>query len=154
MRTLDSQVFEANLVVFGASQSDLPMEFEHISVSFLGYVSNTDTLVTLYNMADVMVVPSLTEVFGQTASEALACSTPVVCFKTTGIQEVVDHKINGYQAAFEDSDDLATGIRWCLTNNQDGALSQAARNKVLREYTIERVGERYVELYASLEAKG
>ena len=147
LRTLDSQGFEANLVVFGASQSDLPMEFEHISVSFLGYVSNTDTLVTLYNMADVMVVPSLTEVFGQTASEALACSTPVVCFKTTGIQEVVDHKINSYQAAFEDSDDLATGIRWCLDNNHDGKLSQAAREKVLREYTIERVGERYAELY-------
>ena len=150
LRTLDSQVFEANLVVFGASQSDLPMEFEHISVSFLGYVSNTDTLVTLYNMADVMVVPSLTEVFGQTASEALACSTPVACFKTTGIQEVVDHKINGYQAAFEDSDDLATGIRWCLTNNQDGTLSKAAREKVMREYTVERVGERYAAVYSSL----
>ena len=150
LQTLDKQGFEANLVVFGASESDLPMQFEHISVHFIGYVSDTNWLVTLYNLADVMVVPSLTEVFGQTASEALACATPVVCFKTTGIQEVVDHKINGYQAAFEDSDDLATGIRWCLDNNQDEKLSQAAREKVLREYTIERVGERYAELYTSI----
>ena len=150
LQILDKQGFEANLLVFGASESDLPMQFEHIHVHFLGYIADTDALVTLYNLADVMVVPSLTEVFGQTASEALACSTPVVCFKTTGIQEVVDHKINGYQAIFEDSNDLANGIRWCLENNQDGMLSKAAREKVMREYTVERVGERYAELYRSI----
>ncbi|MBR5470311.1 MAG: glycosyltransferase [Paludibacteraceae bacterium] len=153
LRMLDKQGFEANLVVFGASESDLPMQFEHIRVHFLGYISDTDTLVTLYNLADVMVVSSLTEVFGQTASEALACSTPVVCFQTTGIQEVVDHKINGYQAAFKDSSDLAQGIRWCLDNNHDGSLSKAAREKVIREYTIDRVGEMYAELYETIRRK-
>ena len=153
LQIIDKQSFEANLVVFGASESDLPMVFEHIHVHFLGYISDTDTLVALYNLADVMVVPSLTEVFGQTASEALACSTPVVCFKTTGIQEVVDHKINGYQAILEDSNDLASGIRWCLENNQDGALSKAAREKVMREYTIENVGKKYTELYSTIIEK-
>ncbi len=153
LQILDKHGFEANLVVFGASESDLPMEFEHITVRFVGYVSDTNLLVTLYNLADVMVVPSLSEVFGQTASEALACGAPVVCFQTTGIQEVVDHKINGYQAILENSNDLAAGIRWCLENNQDGSLSQAARDKVLREYTINRVGERYAELYESILRK-
>ena len=150
LQTLDQQGFEANLVVFGASESDLPMQFEHISVHFIGYVSDTDLLVILYNLADVMVVPSLTEVFGQTASEALACATPVVCFKTTGIQEVVDHQVCGYVAKMQDSEDLAHGIRWCLDNNKYGALSQAARKKVMENYTIERVGEQYTELYSSL----
>ena len=147
LQTLDKQGFEANLIVFGASESDLPMQFEHISVHFIGYVSDTDLLVTLYNLADVMVVPSLTEVFGQTASEALACATPVVCFKTTGIQEVVDHKVCGYVAKMQESADLAQGIRWCLENNKDGALSQAARKKVIENYTIEKVGKQYAEVY-------
>ena len=147
LQILDKLFFEANLVVFGASESDLPMQFEHISVHFIGYVSNTDLLVTLYNLADVMVVPSLTEVFGQTASEALACATPVVCFKTTGIQEVVDHQVCGYVAKMQDSADLAQGIRWCLENNEDGSLSLAARKKVMDNYTIERVGEMYKEVY-------
>ena len=150
LQTLDKQGFEANLVVFGASESDLPMQFEHINVHFIGYVSDTDLLVTLYNLADVMVVPSLTEVFGQTASEALACATPVVCFKTTGIQEVVDHKVCGYVAKMQDSEDLAQGIRWCLENNNEGALSQAARQKVMDNYTIERVGKQYADLYESI----
>ena len=150
LQLLDQQGFEANLVVFGASESDLHMQFEHINVHFVGYISDTDTLVTLYNLADVMVVPSLTEVFGQTASEALACATPVVCYKTTGIQEVVDHQVCGYVAKMQDSEDLAQGIRWCLENNKDGSLSKAAEKKVMDNYTIERVGEMYAELYNSL----
>lgn len=150
LQALDKQGFEANLVVFGASESDLPMQFEHISVHFIGYVSDTDLLVTLYNLADVMVVPSLTEVFGQTASEALACATPVVCFKTTGIQEVVDHQVCGYLAKEKDAEDLAYGIRWCLDNNKNGALSIAARKKVMKNYTIERVGQQYKEVYEAM----
>lgn len=153
LQTLDKQGFEANLVVFGASESYLPMLFEHISVHFIGYVSDTNWLVTLYNLADVMVVPSLTEVFGQTASEALACATPVVCFKTTGIQEVVDHQICGYVAKMQDSEDLAYGISWCLENNKDQALSQASREKVMREYTIEKVGNKYADLYRAIIKK-
>ena len=150
LQTIDKQGLEANLIVFGASASDLPMHFEHINVQFVGYISDTKTLVALYNLADVMVVPSLTEVFGQTASEALACATPVVCFKTTGIQEIVDHQICGYVAKMQDSEDLAQGIRWCLDNNKDGSLSAAARQKVLDNYTIERVGKQYADLYESI----
>jgi glycosyltransferase involved in cell wall biosynthesis len=150
LQTLDMQGFEANLVVFGASKSNLPMHFKNISVQFVGFISDTDTLVTLYNLADVMVVPSVTEVFGQTASEALACATPVVCFKTTGIQEVVDHQVCGYVAKMQNAEDLAQGIRWCLENNKDGSLSQAARKKVMENYTIERVGEMYVEVYKAM----
>ena len=150
LQTLDKQGFEANLVVFGASESDLPMQFEQICVHFIGYVSDTDLLVTFYNLADVMVVPSLTEVFGQTASEALACATPVVCFKTTGIQEVVDHQVCGYVAKMQDSEDLAHGMRWCLEYNKDSALSTSARKKVMENYTIERVGQQYAELYEAI----
>lgn len=153
LQILDKQGFKANLIVFGANESDLPMQFEHINVQFVGYISDSDTLVTLYNLADVMVVPSLTEVFGQTASEALSCATPVVCFKTTGVQEVVDHQACGYVAKIQDSEDLAQGIRWCLDNNKDGALSQVAREKVVREYTINRIGKKYADLYRAMIKK-
>ena len=150
LQVLDKQGFEANLLVFGASDSDLPMQFEHIHVHFLGYISDTDMLVTLYNLADVMVVPSLTENLSCAIMESLSCATPVCCFAIGGNSDMVEHKVNGYLAKEQDSDDLATGIRWCLTNNQDNSLSQAAREKVMREYTVERVGERYAELYKSI----
>jgi len=33
------------------------------------------------------------EAFGQTASESLACGTPVVSFGVTGLIDIVDHKL-------------------------------------------------------------
>ena len=151
---LDAQGYEANLVVFGASESDLPMEFEHIRVIFVGYLSDTNALVTLYNLADVMVVPSLTENLSCAIMESLSCATPVCCFAIGGNSDMVEHKVNGYLAKEKDAEDLALGIRWCLDNNNEGALSVAARKKVMENYTIERVGEMYVEVYSRLEAKG
>lgn len=150
LQTFDKQSFEANLVVFGASESDLPMQFEHISVHFIGYVSDTELLVMLYNLADVMVVPSLTENLSCAIMESLSCATPVCCFDIGGNGDMVEHKVNGYLAKEKDSDDLARGIRWCLDNNKDGSLSDAARQKVMDNYTIEQVGKQYAELYESI----
>ncbi len=153
LQMLDKQGFEANLVVFGASESNLPMQFEHINVHFVGYISDTDTLVTLYNVADVMVVPSLTENLSCAIMESLVCATPVCCFAIGGNGDMVEHQVNGYLAREKDAEDLAQGIRWCLENNKDGSLSKAAEKKVKENYTIDRVGKQYAELYKSLMEK-
>ena len=137
------------LVVFGADRSELEMDLR-IPIHYVGYVNNIQELASLYNLASVMVVPSLTEVFGQTASEAMACGTPVVAFRCTGIQEVVDHKVNGYLAKPYESEDLAVGILWCIENNKENQLGRAAREKVLREYAMEVVGKQYKEVYESV----
>lgn len=137
------------LVVFGANKSDLEMNL-NIPIHYVGYVDDTRELASLYSLASVMVVPSLTEVFGQTASEALACCTPVVAFQCTGIQEVIEHEKCGYLAKPYESEDLAAGIFWCLENNKENQLGLAAREKVVREYTYEAVSGRYRDLYESV----
>lgn len=138
------------LVVFGANEGELDMDL-HIPIHFVGYVNDTRELVSLYNLASVMVVPSLTEVFGQTASEALACGTPVVAFQCTGIQEVVDHKMNGYLARPYEPKDLAAGILWCIENNMDNCLGKAGRKKVLNDYAFDAVCGKYKKLYESVK---
>lgn len=137
------------LVVFGAEASELGMDV-NVPIHYVGYVGNTQELVSLYNLADVMVVPSLTEVFGQTASEALACGTPVVAFQCTGIQEVVVHKTDGYLARPYSSEDLAEGILWCLSYNTDNRLGKAGRERVMKEYRFEVVCRQYKDLYESV----
>ena len=54
-----------------------------------------------------MIVPSKLETFGQTATEAMACGTPVVAFNNTGLSDIVEHKKNGYLAELLDINDLA-----------------------------------------------
>ena len=151
LRKLEAQGFanDFELVVFGASESELGMNV-NIPIHYVGYVSDTQELVSLYNLASVMVVPSLSEVFGQTASEALSCGTPVVAFQCSGIQEVVNHKVDGYLAQPYISEDLAEGILWCLKNNAENCLGNAGREKVLQKYTFDSVCQQYKSLYESL----
>lgn len=114
---------------------------------YLGHLHDDVSLVTLYSSVDVMIVPSLKEAFGQTASEAMACRTPVVAFGATGLLDIVDHKTNGYLAKPFDTDDLAYGIEWVLNAPNYDELSYNAREKVLREFESVVVAEKYVELY-------
>ncbi len=150
LRILDEQEYEATLVVFGANEQDLPLHFQHIEVVFVGYVNDTDMLVSLYNLADVMVVPSLTENLSCAIMESLSCGTPVCCFNIGGNGDMVEHRINGYLATENDCVDLAQGIRWCVGYNIGGDLSQAAREKVLRCFAPEVVAKQYAELYEEI----
>lgn len=57
-------------------------------LSFLGWVDQND-LPALYNLASLLVLPSLYEGFGLTPLEALACGTPVACSNAAAIPEVI-----------------------------------------------------------------
>lgn len=134
------------LIVFGATESELNMDV-NIPIHCVGYVGNVKDLVSLYNIASVMVVPSLTENLSCAIMESLSCATPVVAFNIGGNGDMIEHKINGYLANEKDDADLAEGIIWCLENNEDNSLGNAGREKVIKEYTYESVCRQYVELY-------
>lgn len=152
LKVLETQCDDIELIVFGANKSELELELS-IPIHYVGYVGRINDLVSLYNIADVMVVPSLSETFCQTASESMACELPVVAFRCTGIQEVVDHGVNGYLAEPWEGSDLANGIRWCLDNNEGNRLGKAGRKKVMEKYTYEIVGKQYKQLYESVLSK-
>lgn len=134
------------LIVFGAKESDLSFDV-NIPIHYVGYVYDTKELVSLYNLADVMVVPSLSENLSCIIMESLSCATPVVAFNIGGNGDMIEHKVNGYLAKEKDDADLAEGILWCLGNNADNVLGKAAREKVLRKYTFEVVCQEYKNLY-------
>ena len=66
----------------------------------------------------MLVVPSRVESFGQTASESMACGNPVVAFSTTGLKDIVDHKVNGYLAKPFETEDLANGIKYVMNSSE------------------------------------
>ena len=102
----------------------------------------------LYSAADVMVVPSRQESFGQTASEALACGLPVAAFASTGLVDVVDHKVTGYLAKPFDTEELAFGIQWILENQQDSAkLRYASRQRAVDLFSYPVIAKQYQAVY-------
>ena len=135
------------LVVFGSSEPENPPDFG-LPVHYLGRLHDDVSLALLYSAADVMVVPSRQEAFGQTASESLPCGTPVVTFGATGLLDIVDHKLNGYLAKPFDTSDLAAGIDWVLSDeNRHKELCIKAREKAVACFDIEKVAGQYAELY-------
>ena len=137
---------DIELVVFGSIKPEIELDFG-FKTHYLGHLHDDVSLVTLYSAADVMIVPSLQEAFGQTASESMACGTPVVAFGHTGLLDIIDHKKNGYLAKPFSTDDLACGIEWILNTDNFGELCTNAREKVMREFDSVVVAKKYIELY-------
>jgi glycosyltransferase involved in cell wall biosynthesis len=131
----------------GASPTDLP--FPH---SQLGYLTSDDILSMFYSAGDCFVIPSLQEVFGLTALEAMACETPIVGFSTGGIPEMVRSGENGRLAPTGDVVALAREIEWMIDHpNEARAMGKAGRVMAETEFTIEHQAQSYGRLYAELE---
>ena len=109
---------------------------------------------TIYNAADVFVIPSIEENLPNTIMEALSCGIPSVGFETGGIPEMIDHKSNGYIAEYKNPEDLAKGIGWVLHESDYDTISENARKKVLENYAQEVVAKKYLEMYELIISKG
>jgi glycosyltransferase involved in cell wall biosynthesis len=140
-----------HVVVFGASQSETPLDV-NFPVQYLGVLHDDISLRLAYSAADLTIVPSTQEAFGQAASESLACGTPVVAFNSTGLQDIVEHQQNGYLAEPFEIEDLARGITWVIEDSQRYVrLCDRAREKAEREFNIELQASRYQTLFQEVK---
>lgn len=149
LKTLANQNFPVRLAFFGSGQvSDLlPKETPIVN---LGRIDSAEALSEVYCAADLMLVPSRLESFGQTASESLASGTPVVCFDTSGPRDIVVHQRNGYRAECFNPDDLAEGIRWCLSSQAIlDRLSSNAEQHAHSQFDQKLIAKQYLDLYES-----
>lgn len=138
------------LVVFGVSAPEYAINLG-FKINYLGHLNDDISLAIAYSAADVMIVPSIQESFGQTASESLSCGTPVVAFNTTGLKDIVEHQQNGYLAQPYEAEDLARGIVWVLEDeSRQRKLSNKARVKAEREFSLELQAKRYLSLYEEI----
>lgn len=138
------------LVVFGSSKPDKPVDLG-FNARYLGRLNDDITLALAYSAADVMIVPSIQEAFGQTASESIACGTPVVAFDDTGVADIVEHQKTGYLAKPYEIEDLARGIAWVLENKErHQKLCLQGREKAEKEYTLELQAKRYESIYNNI----
>ena len=145
---------DLQLVVFGQLAPQSPPELG-FPVHYTGHLHDDFSLRALYSTADVMVVPSRQEAFGQTASEAHACGTPVVAFNTGGLPDIVVDRVTGALAEPFEPASLAAAIRWVLEDPQRRqALGAAARERAERLWNPARVAGMYAEVYGRAMERG
>jgi len=135
------------LISFGKSSD---VELNAIPVYPQSYLKDDKDIAKLYQAADVFVLPTLEDNLPSTVMEALSCGTPVVAFNTGGIPDMVEHKINGYLAELRNVDDLITGIEWIENHPEIEQIRNNGRQKVLQNFSMEVVTEKYVSFYKDL----
>lgn len=146
LRKVRHQVSDLHLLVFGR---DLKMLDETgITCTHTGYVQSEQQLSEVYSAADLFVMPSIHEVFGQVGLEAMACGLPLVAFDNGSASEMVEHRISGLLAGNGDISDLAHWIE-TLLNNPAGAQSmgQRGRERAIADYALDRRVQDYAALY-------
>ena len=143
-----SDMAKANfeVVLFG---QDVDKEFQDwpLHVHNVGKISDQHLLAQLYSCADVVIMPSRQEAFGQVASEAQACGVPVAAFQIGGALDIVEHQKTGWLAPPYDTKDLARGIEWILINPSRQEMSKASRARAVRLFSEEVIGQQYVDIY-------
>ncbi len=140
---------DIEVVIFGKNKhfdvSALPFRVHQLNI-----ITNDNELAEVYSLADVFVTTSLEDNLPNMVMEAIACGTPVVAFNTGGIPEMVVHGQNGYLAQLASAQGIANGITEILYAADAAKLATNARQKVLHNYTNDKVAKQYVELYRSV----
>jgi glycosyltransferase involved in cell wall biosynthesis len=137
----------AEAVIFGQSLPDNPPTLQ-LPVHWMGHVHEDARLAALYSAADVLVIPSRQESFGQTGSEAQACGCPVVAFDATGLRDVVAHEETGLLAKAYDPITLAEAVASLLNRNEVRyAYGRAARKRAESLWSHTAVAAQYRAVY-------
>ena len=83
------------------------------------------------------------EPFGLSVVEALACGTPVIASNRGSMPELIDHGVTGFLVDSVDEAVDAIG--------RIGEIDRAAcRAAVSARFTVDRMADRYLDLYRSL----
>ena len=132
-------------VILGQSQPKQTQDWP-IPVLYSGRFHDDVSLALAYAAADVVVVPSRMDNLPQSATEAIACGTPVVAFDQGGMADVIAHRQTGWLAESFDPEALAQGIRWALQRPQD----QPVLSENLDRWRSDAVAQTHMDLYAEV----
>ncbi|HEY9735498.1 MAG TPA: glycosyltransferase family 4 protein, partial [Trichocoleus sp.] len=96
---------------------------------------------------DLLCVPSMQESFGGVYTEAWSFAKPVIGGKISAIMDVIEDGVDGY-VVNQEASEIADRICHLLQHpSQAQALGRAGQQKVLENYTWERLGQKTEQVY-------
>ncbi|MGL4995200.1 MAG: glycosyltransferase family 4 protein [Deefgea sp.] len=106
-------------------------------VKFLG-VLNAESVRSLYQQADVFVLPSFAEGIPVVLMEAMASGLPCISSQITGIPELIEHEKTGLLISAGDALALSQAIQTLLSQPEYAQqLAKAAKEKIAQAYRLE-----------------
>jgi sugar transferase (PEP-CTERM/EpsH1 system associated) len=103
---------------------------------------------------DVFVLPSIAEGLSNTILEAMASELPVIATRTGGNPELVKDGVTGSLVPVQNPATLADAMEMYLKDSElRAAHGKAGRERVVRQFTVERMVAQYLSLYLSLSKR-
>lgn len=116
------------------------------NVHFVGF-KKKEALNEYYRAADVLVLPTKSDVWGLVINEAMAQGLPVVTTdRCVAGLELIESGKNGFIVPVDDQQALTDAIRSTLDG--DCAAMGAAALETIRPYTIENMAKAHVEIFS------
>ena len=118
------------------------------SIRFMGARPNTEMPGLLASSA-IAVLPSLMEATSVAALEAMACGVPVAASNVGGLPEIIDGEVGALFPAANPAA-LAETVAGLLVRDDLPALGEAARRRVVEQWSVDRLVERHLEIYQEM----
>jgi glycosyltransferase involved in cell wall biosynthesis len=100
-------------------------------IEALGAISSREGIITLYQRADVFVLPSWAEGLPVAVLEAMASGLPVVASRVGGVPDLVEDGVSGFLIPPRDPSALAVALeRLIVDPDSRSRMGRAARAKV------------------------
>ena len=150
VQKISKKSLDVSIVIFGCKIPSIKPKL-NLPLYFVGRITDEKSLSYLYSAVDLIATTSKIESFGQTVSEAHSCGTPAVAFNTTGLKDVIDHKITGYLAKPFCVESFVRGIYWILNNEERYLnLSINSRKRAIRFWSNKVISKQYKNLYLEM----
>lgn len=110
-------------------------------VYFTGYMDHK-SLCKLYKCVDIAVFPSTYEPFGIVALEGMLAGNPIVVSDIGGLNEIVEHGVNGMKSYAGNSNSIADSILTLLFDHKlCNEISKNAKTKVKELYNWTKIAQ-------------
>ena len=86
------------------------------NVKFFGVINDDKELARIYSESMVLTHLVKESAFGLTAAEAMSCQTPVISWKPSGLEELIEDGKTGYNIKQENYDELIIHLEKILDN--------------------------------------
>jgi glycosyltransferase involved in cell wall biosynthesis len=125
------------------------------SSQLLTYLGHTDQVAPYIEQADCIVLPSYREGIPLSLLEGASMCKALIATDTPGCRTLIEEGVNGYLCREKDGEDLARKmtIYYHLPADAKRAMGIAARDRVLKDYTRERIASIYLEKINALREK-
>jgi len=121
------------------------------SVSFKG---NIDNIIPYLQCSDIFVLPSRSEGLSNALLEAMATGLPVIATNIGGTLDIIKNGYNGIIVKKEDPKQLSEAIIKILKDKDLAEiLRKNARKSAIKNYSLQSISEKYIEIYKYLLAK-